>query len=132
MEVRLAGEDEQRSKDEVKAAQPAAVLVAEGRGELREQVSEAELARRREARLSPEHEANLARWGYPYVADQFRFHLTLTSALPAETLAATAAALAPQVAPLCRDPLPVREIAIFGDPGGGAPFRLLRRVPLGG
>ena len=66
------------------------------------------------------------------MADQFRFHLTLTSALPAETLAATAAALAPHVAPLCRDPLPVREIAIFGDPGGGAPFRLLRRLPLGG
>jgi len=94
--------------------------------------SEAELARRRQATLSPAQEANLARWGYPYVADQFRFHLTLTSALPTQALEATAAALAPHVAPLCKDPLPVREVAIFGDPGGGAPFRLLRRLPLGG
>ena len=49
-----------------------------------------------------------------------------------EPLARTAKALQPVVAPLCRDPLPVREIAIYGDPGGGAPFRLLRRLPLRG
>ncbi|MDF2234368.1 DUF1045 domain-containing protein [Albimonas sp. CAU 1670] len=94
--------------------------------------SEAELARRRRMTLSPAQESHLARWGYPYVFDQFRFHLTLTSALAPETLAATAAALAPHVAPFCEAPLPVREIALFGDPGGGAPFRLLRRLPLGG
>ncbi len=71
-------------------------------------------------------------WGYPYVLDQFRFHLTLTSALGPEPLARTAKALQPVVAPLCREPLPVREIAIYGDPGGGGAFRLLRRLPLRG
>lgn len=37
-----------------------------------------ELERRRAARLSPSQEENLARWGYPYVMEDFRFHLTLT------------------------------------------------------
>ena len=94
--------------------------------------SQAELARRRKMSLTPAQEDNLARWGYPYVFEQFRFHLTLTSALAPRTLAATVEALAPHAAPFCEAPLPVREIALFGDPGGGAPFRLLRRLPLGG
>lgn len=44
--------------------------------------SAAELARRRAARLTPEQEAHLLRWGYPHVLDQFRFHMTLTGRLP--------------------------------------------------
>ncbi len=92
----------------------------------------AELERRRSANLTPTQDAHLVTWGYPYVLDQFRFHLTLTSALSPEPLARTAKALQPHAAPLCRDPLPVHEIAVFGDPGGGAPFRLLRRLSLGG
>ncbi|MGM0584090.1 MAG: DUF1045 domain-containing protein [Pseudomonadota bacterium] len=94
--------------------------------------SEAELAKRAAPGLTPAQEANLARWGYPWVMDEFRFHLTLTGALEPEAREATRRALAPHVAPLCAAPLPVREIALCGDPGGGAPFRLLRRLPLGG
>ncbi|MEM1314294.1 MAG: DUF1045 domain-containing protein [Pseudomonadota bacterium] len=93
---------------------------------------EAELARRRKAGLSAAQEAHLTRWGYPYVMDQFDFHLTLSGPLGAEALAQVAAALAPRVAPLCQAPLPVREIAVYGDPGGGAPFALVRRLPLSG
>jgi len=38
----------------------------------------AELARRRGNGLSPAREANLLRWGYPHVMEEFRFHMTLT------------------------------------------------------
>lgn len=41
----------------------------------------AELARRRRAGLSVRQQQLLLRWGYPYVLDEFRFHLTLTGAL---------------------------------------------------
>ena len=40
--------------------------------------TEAELARRRKAGLSPRQEALLQAWGYPHVLDAFRFHITLT------------------------------------------------------
>ncbi|MDF2811099.1 MAG: phosphonate metabolism protein [Microvirga sp.] len=32
--------------------------------------------------LSPRQQALQARWGYPYVLDEFRFHMTLTGGLP--------------------------------------------------
>src|SRR5262249_27221085 len=38
----------------------------------------AEIARRQAAGLTPRQQALLARWGYPYVLDEFRFHLSLT------------------------------------------------------
>ena len=40
--------------------------------------SEAELARRRRARLTEAQEAMLVRYGYPYVLDTWFFHMTLT------------------------------------------------------
>ncbi|WP_425041518.1 DUF1045 domain-containing protein [Primorskyibacter sp. S187A] len=43
---------------------------------------EAELARRRKAGLSNRQEMLLAQWGYPYVFEEFRFHLTLSGGLP--------------------------------------------------
>jgi hypothetical protein len=62
----------------------------------------------------------------------FQFHLTLSGALAPAPLTATLAALVPAVAPFCAAPLAVREVCLFGDPGGGAPFRLIGRAPLGG
>lgn len=44
--------------------------------------SEQELAKRRAAGLSAAQEAMLLAWGYPYVLDAFRFHITLTDRLP--------------------------------------------------
>lgn len=44
----------------------------------------AELARRRRARLSARQDESLTRWGYPYVMEDFRFHMTLTGRLPVD------------------------------------------------
>ncbi|MCH8169422.1 MAG: DUF1045 domain-containing protein [Proteobacteria bacterium] len=92
----------------------------------------AELDQRRTRGLTPRQEANLTRWGSPYVLDEFRFHLTLSGRLRAgeeEALIATVSALsAPHLAPVLR----VDDICLFGDPGAGGGFRLLRRYPLTG
>ena len=91
-----------------------------------------ELDRRRARPLPPEAEANLTRWGYPWVMGLFDFHLTLSGALPPDHLAAVSAALDAPTAPFRAAPLAVEELCLFGDPGGGAPFRLLDRARLGG
>ena len=52
--------------------------------EFRAPAGEAELARRRKAGLSARQEALLTQWGYPYVFEEFRFHLTLSGRLPEE------------------------------------------------
>ena len=90
----------------------------------------AELARRRAAGLSPVEDAYLLRWGYPYVLDRFRFHVTLTGPLdPAE-----AQRLMPPLArlfePVTRAPVNLADIALFHEPAPGAPFRLVERFAL--
>lgn len=91
----------------------------------------AELARRRRAPLDARHEALLQRWGYPYVLDRFRFHLTLTGSVAPDEQAALLAALAPLLAPFTATPLAFADLALFVEPTAGAPFRLERRFPLG-
>ena len=67
--------------------------------------SEAELARRRKARLTERQETLLMQWGYPYVMEEFRFHLTLTGRLdPVAADQARAALLRATSTPCCRAP----------------------------
>ncbi len=92
----------------------------------------AELAPRHDRDLTPRQEHNLTRWGYPYVLDDFRFHLTLGGHLrPGEAeplIEAVTALAAPYLDPI----LHLDDICLFGDPGAGEGFRLLRRYPLTG
>jgi len=93
--------------------------------------TEAELAKRRGMGLTAAQEAMLARWGYPYVFEEFRFHLTLSG--PVEGLAAHRLETAARVhfAPAVAPGQAIREIVLFGDPGDG-PFHILARYPLTG
>lgn len=94
--------------------------------------SAAERDARRKAGLSPYMEAQLGRWGYPYVMDAFRFHMTLTMRLEAEERARVADLLAPLAAPVTARPLPVEAIALFRQPDRETPFTLLRRFAFPG
>jgi putative phosphonate metabolism protein len=89
-----------------------------------------ELERRRAAGLDPVEEENLRRWGYPYVLDRFRFHLTLTGPLPEATRMPLQEALTTALAPNLAAPVPVTEICRFSEADDGV-FRLVRRFPLG-
>ena len=90
----------------------------------------AELAKRHAAGLTPRQAELLARWGYPYVLDEFRFHLTLTGPIAdAAERTRVAGLLRPLVAPLLGQPMPVRELCLFHQPDRAAPFRLIQRFP---
>ena len=88
----------------------------------------ADLARRRAAGLDAVGEAHLRRWGYPYVLDRFRFHMTLTGPVRAADRAETAERLRPWL-PLLAAPLPVAEICRFAEDPDGR-FHLLARHSL--
>jgi len=94
--------------------------------------SPAELARRRIAELSPAEEAHLARWGYPYVLDSFRFHVTLTGPLAPADAERLIEPLAALFGPVTAAPIPLDDIALFHEPWSGAPFRLIQRFALRG
>ena len=94
--------------------------------------SDAEQARRRAAGLSPAQDALLARWGYPYVMEAFRFHMTLTERLDAQESARVERSLTPLVEKQCREPLPIDAVALLRQERPNARFRLVRRYPLAG
>jgi hypothetical protein len=48
---------------------------------LRAPLTPADIARRNPDRLTPRQRALLDQWGYPFVLDEFRFHMTLTDRL---------------------------------------------------
>ena len=91
-----------------------------------------ELARRRQANLSLAQDAHLRRWGYPYVLDQFHFHMTLTARLsdPAE-LATLFDALRARATPVLAEPLRVDAIAVFVEAEKGSDFICAARCPFG-
>jgi len=86
-----------------------------------------ELARRRRGRMNPAQLAYIDRWGYPYVMEEWRFHMTLTSSLGPETFSAAWSHLAQTFEPFCREPLRIDSICLFEQPEMDAPFRVLER-----
>jgi len=108
-----------------------AAAVVKGLDRHRAAPEAAELARRRQAGLSPRQEAHLARWGYPYVMEEFRFHLTLTGQLQPGQAAMVQQALAPVLEPLLPVPFEIRDLCLFGEAQTGR-FHLLHRYALTG
>lgn len=98
---------------------------------LRALLTEAEIARRRPDRLTARQRELLTRWGYPYVMEEFRFHLTLTDDLPPDVAQATAAVLGPWFADVLPRPFDIADLCLFGEDGAGC-FHLLHRYPLTG
>jgi len=80
--------------------------------------------------LSARQRALAAEWGYPYLLDEYRFHMTLTGPLPAEQRDETAALLREWFAPVLETPLPVDAISLLYQPDSAAPFRVRARYPL--
>ena len=101
--------------------------------EFRRPAGEAELARRRAAGLSQRQEDLLLRWGYPYVLEQGRFHLTLTGRVKeARERAVILDELRRRFMAFVDRPLAVRDLCVFRQPAPGRPFTVLARFRLGG
>ena len=103
-----------------------------GLDHLREPPGEAELARRRRARLSAVQEAMLVRWGYPYVFETWFFHMTLTRRLGIGELGLLRPAAEAMFADTLRAPRRVTDICLCVQEAPGAPFTLAERLPLRG
>ena len=112
------------ASDELDALARECVVALDG---LRAPASPAELARRRAAGLSERQEALLARYGYPYVLDEFRCHLTLTDRLRAEEAQPLREWLAEYFRPALAQPTPVHAVCLFAQERPGAAFRLVQR-----
>ena len=97
---------------------------------LRAELSADERARRRPERLAPRRRELLDRYGYPYVLDEFRFHLTLTDELAGAEHEAAGSELAAAFAPLLPADLPLSALLVFVEPEPGADFAVHSIHPL--
>jgi putative phosphonate metabolism protein len=94
--------------------------------------SDAEIARRHRANLTPRQDAMLVRWGYPYVFDTWFFHMTLTRRLTAEEKHRYQPAAEAYFARAIATPRRVTDISLFVQPSPGAPFVIEQRLKLRG
>lgn len=101
--------------------------------EFRRPADAAELARRRGAGLTARQDELLLRWGYPYVLEQWRFHLTLTGRLHDPTEREMVETILRQrFAGFIDRALPVTDLCVFRQPAPGRPFSVQARFRLGG
>jgi len=91
----------------------------------------AELVRRRRNGLSPAQEEMLVRWGYPYVMDEFRYHMTLTGQLDGPLRARVGEALLAPLEAILGEPLTIADLVLCIEPAPLERFRVLQRFPLG-
>jgi hypothetical protein len=98
--------------------------VVKGFDDFRAPPTDAELARRNPALLTPRQRELLDQWGYPYVLDEFRLHLTLTDSIPEAQRPDVQRALSDWFAPLLGATVPVDTLAVFTEAEPGAPFTL--------
>ncbi|MCF3638907.1 DUF1045 domain-containing protein [Rhizobium sp. TRM95111] len=108
-----------------------AALVVQHFDAFRAPLTEIEIERRDPDGLTAPQFANLHRWGYPYVMDEFRFHMTLTGTVNPCDGQRIEKALRDHFAGVLAAPLDVSSIALFVEEETGSPFRVHSLHPLG-
>ncbi|OAF11600.1 DUF1045 domain-containing protein [Bradyrhizobium neotropicale] len=87
-------------------------------------------ARRKPEKLSERQRDYLDRWGYPYVMEEFRFHMTLTGRLDAERRGPIIEMLRQRFVTLHLATLAINRIALFKQDDTTARFRIIGEWPL--
>jgi len=98
--------------------------------DFRAPLTEADRSRRNPEQLTPRQRANLDRWGYPYVLDDFRFHMTLTGRVPDARRAGIVDLLREQFAAERVETLTIDRIALFRQEEATSRFRIIAEQPL--
>ena len=82
-------------------------------------------ARRKPEKLTERQRDYLDRWGYPYVMEEFRFHMTLTGRLDAERRGPILEMLRTRFASLRLGALALDRLALFKQDDAKARFRII-------
>jgi putative phosphonate metabolism protein len=88
-------------------------------------LTEHDRARRNPSKLTPRQRDHLEQWGYPYVFEEFRFHMTLTGRLDAERRGPVLAMLQDRFRECGVDHLSIDRIVLFRQPQPEARFDVI-------
>ncbi|SFM43850.1 putative phosphonate metabolism protein [Bradyrhizobium sp. Rc3b] len=114
----------------VEALQQLAADCARDFDSFRAALSADDRARRKPEKLSERQRDYLDRWGYPYVMEEFRFHMTLTGRLDAERRGPILDMLRTRFAALGIETLAIDRIALFRQDDASARFHIVDEWPL--
>jgi len=95
-------------------------------------LTDADRARRLASGLTPRQVALMDRWGYPYVCEEFRFHMTLTGPLPEAERGPWRARLEDAARAQAPDPVIIDALSLVVQEERVGRFRVLTRHPLTG
>ena len=82
--------------------------------------------------ISRRQKANVFTWGYPYVGDEYVFHMTLTSILAPHEIEPWTTKVLEWGMDYLAQPVVLRDLCVFAQASPQAPFHLLERFPLRG
>ena len=108
-----------------------AAAIVTGLDDFRRPADDAELATRRANGLSARQDELLCEWGYPYVLDEFRFHMTLSGQQSPGEVVAVQAMLTEWLGAYIPAPLMIDRLAIMGEAEDGR-FRMMASLAIGG
>lgn len=94
-------------------------------------LTEADRERRLTANLTDEHRAHLDEWGYPYVFDLFRYHMTLTGRLRGRENVRKAVSALSEIYAIVSEPLVITSIVVAVQTSRTQQFRVCKRFDLG-
>ena len=88
--------------------------------------------RRRPEALPDNQRVLLERWGFPFVFEEYRFHMTLTGPLDDVIGEKAKVALETAMMPVLEQPAAIDALSVVVQSAPGTPFRLLAGFPLRG
>lgn len=116
---------------ENEALQDFAAHVVEDFDPFRASMSVKDRAARAGKGLTPRQLELLDAYGYPYVFEEFRFHMTLTDRLAEADAAEVTAAAGTWFGPALEEPVVLDRLSLFHEPEAGTPFRRIADFKLG-
>ncbi len=95
-------------------------------------LTEEQLENYKQNRLTVHQEQMLEHWGYPYVMEEFRFHISVTDRIDDPTEREDVmTALETLAASVLGKPIVVRDLTVFGQAGIDEPMLAIERIPFG-
>ena len=98
--------------------------------EFRAPLTDADRSRRNPSALTEPQREHLDRWGYPYIMEEFRFHMTLTCRLDANRREPVLAMLRDRFAATGLDALAIDNITLFRQDDANSRFGIIGQYAL--
>ena len=94
-------------------------------------LSDQDMEKRRQRRLTPQQDALIVRWGYPYVMQEFKFHMTLTGPLQNDEIDAIEHDANTRFREFLGQPLKIASLALLGEDSDSGRFHVVDKLSLG-